>query len=314
MEQKPSYNLHTYPKFISHPDRGCMIHQLFKGLFSQNLWKVIKFWLNIFKKKSLVLAEENFPRNLEVFSKNYIKGPNNSFILVENSGLVHDWSSGSLLNPCKSLQNCLVDFSHCCGLLKGNHLNRRIKYLSNTSTCFFFFFHNGYRCILKSKRMVNGHPDSSGYSENLSHPIKKTPKAQGISSQALPNSNDYDCHVMQMWYPQNYSSSLDFQYVFMQNSLLILPRPLYWGMCHVGLATLLQCGCLKATFPTLFSALRISGDCTGLVRDCGALDMWMSKKSAERGRWHRESCTDLCKPAAPELWEFVGWILHACSR
>lgn len=71
---------------------------------------------------------------------------------------------------------------------------------------------------------------------------------------------------------------------------------------------------LSLTFPTLFSALRISGDCTGSVRGRGAPDMWMSKKSAERGRRHRESCTDLCKPAAPELWEFVGWILHACSR
>lgn len=124
--------------FLTQTEAAWYINYL-RGLFSQNLWKVIKFWLNIFKNKSLVLAEDNFPRNLEVFSKNYTKGPNNSFILVENSGLVQDWSSGSLLNPCKSLQNCLVDSSHCHGLLKGNHLNRRIKYLSNTSTCFFFF-------------------------------------------------------------------------------------------------------------------------------------------------------------------------------
>lgn len=44
-----------------------------RDLFSQNLWKVIKFWLNIFKNKSLVLAKYNFPRNLEVFSKSYTK-------------------------------------------------------------------------------------------------------------------------------------------------------------------------------------------------------------------------------------------------
>jgi len=31
MEQKPSYNLHNDPRFTRYPDRGCMIHKVFKG-------------------------------------------------------------------------------------------------------------------------------------------------------------------------------------------------------------------------------------------------------------------------------------------
>lgn len=63
------------------------------GLVSQNLWEVIKFWLSIFKNNSLVLAKDNFPRNLEVFRKTYTqkKDQISNFILVENSGLVYDW-------------------------------------------------------------------------------------------------------------------------------------------------------------------------------------------------------------------------------
>ena len=90
-----------------------------RGLFSQNLWNVTKFWLNIFKNKSLVLAKDNFPRNLEVFSKSYTKKDQlSNFILVENSyfsvWLVVWPTFESLLLEC--LQNCLVDFWHCVGL------------------------------------------------------------------------------------------------------------------------------------------------------------------------------------------------------